>query len=400
MGDAIELVSTTSESHESPRDCERATTNTKVRAGAHAGYRPDVDGLRALAVLSVIVFHFDGGPNYLPGGFVGVDIFFVISGYVVAGSLLRPSSSSTPGHYLLAFYARRLKRLSPALIFVIVFTSLLTAILVDPAWGATTSYYESGMLGLVGIANNFFASLHAPELTSSDSSHRRLGNAYFANTLPTGGDNAAMQQLKLRADELHFNPYLHLWSLGVEEQYYFIFPAILLLAHGCSVPRRNSGRMPVVVLTCIFVLGIAISAWLSQAKIQLAFFIMPTRLWELLAGAILYALLQRIPDSQSTDGADTSSERISLVGEKRCPQEAPRKRLVHALVRPGHHAPHAPDGAAAVRWRGVSAQQGGHHLQPWPVSRALRCERVQCLDRVHALVRYRHAEPRAQHPAS
>ena len=110
---------------------------------AGLNHRNDIDGLRALAVIAVILFHLDDGPQWLPGGFIGVDVFFVISGYVVTGSLLR-SRPPTTTEYFLAFYARQLKRLSPALVLVTCITGLLIALLIDPAAPATASYYESG----------------------------------------------------------------------------------------------------------------------------------------------------------------------------------------------------------------------------------------------------------------
>ena len=121
------------------------------------GYRADVDGLRAIAVLSVLIFHVD--PKWLPGGFVGVDIFFVISGYVVTASLLRETHSSGCD-FLLAFYSRRVKRLAPALTVVVAATSVLIAMVIPP-WNEeqVNEYYLSGMFSLVGWANMHYATL-------------------------------------------------------------------------------------------------------------------------------------------------------------------------------------------------------------------------------------------------
>ena len=121
------------------------------------GYRADIDGLRAVAVIAVLIFHLD--PSWLPGGFVGVDIFFVISGYVVTASLLRERHSSSC-NFLLAFYTRRVKRLAPALIVVVTLTSILFAMMVPP-WQSEqlSEYYLSGMLSLVGMANMHYATL-------------------------------------------------------------------------------------------------------------------------------------------------------------------------------------------------------------------------------------------------
>ena len=93
---------------------------------APVAYRPEIDGLRALAVIAVIIYHFD--QNLLPGGYLGVDIFFVISGYVITGVLAKDRHESLP-HFLANFYARRIKRLLPALILVIALGSMLLPLL-------------------------------------------------------------------------------------------------------------------------------------------------------------------------------------------------------------------------------------------------------------------------------
>lgn len=109
-----------------------------------------------MAVMAVILFHFDS--SWLPGGFIGVDIFFVISGYVVSGSLLR-EQHATPGAFLVAFYARRVKRLMPALFATTLATSLMISAFI-PTWvAALDSYWQSGSWALIGWANVHFANL-------------------------------------------------------------------------------------------------------------------------------------------------------------------------------------------------------------------------------------------------
>ena len=284
-------------------------------------YRSDIDGLRALAVLAVIIFHYPSGPSYLPGGFMGVDVFFVISGYVVAGSLLRRSATTT-SEYFLAFYARRLKRLSPDLVLVACATGLAVALFVDPDEPATDSYYESGMYAVVGLANNYLMLLNAPvsngtadARAASDTSTsvptgnnyfgRRLQNAYFgvAAAIPdeTGSGERSFEA-PLRSHQLHSNPFTHTWSLGVEEQFYFTFPALMLLAFcqrvSKTAPHPAPPRArPTLLLGVVFVLGTALSAVCSRHALQLAFFLMPTRLWELLSGAMLFDLqLHYLPE--------------------------------------------------------------------------------------------------------
>ena len=101
---------------------------TGVRA--HGTYRPDIDGLRAVSVLAVVIYHLE--PRWLPGGFCGVDVFFVISGYVVSHSLLNHGMESPMSRILLNFYARRVRRLLPALLTMIIAVSVAMSIVVEP----------------------------------------------------------------------------------------------------------------------------------------------------------------------------------------------------------------------------------------------------------------------------
>ena len=286
-------------------------------------YRPDIDGLRAVAVIAVILFHVD--ESWLPGGFVGVDIFFVISGYVVAGSLLGRAACTSASEYLVAFYARRLKRLSPALVAVTCITALLLSLLVDPSTEALTSYFDSGMLALVGWANNYFATL------GEGAHRRRLANNYFGPPPDSVGDRPPEQ---IGESELSLNPFLHYWSLGVEEQFYVVFPLLVLAAFSKRVvkppanlsvaampdksptptfmmadqqppPSKERGRGR-GLLWGFMLLGIGIAGWMTQVHPQLAFYLLPPRLWELLAGAVLFDLRARgagwqwVPDECGT----------------------------------------------------------------------------------------------------
>ena len=113
---------------------------------ARSYWRGDIDGLRAVAVLAVLIYHVDSA--WCPGGFMGVDVFFVISGFVVAGSLLRD-----PGGGLLAFYARRYKRLSPALVTATCVSALVLALVSLPNDELLPGFYLTGAFGLVGGAN-------------------------------------------------------------------------------------------------------------------------------------------------------------------------------------------------------------------------------------------------------
>ncbi|WP_416190978.1 acyltransferase family protein [Neisseria sp. CCUG12390] len=150
-------------------------------------YRADIDGLRAIAVLAVIIFHLN--PNWLPGGFLGVDIFFVLSGYLITSIIYQQMKKGSFSFY--DFYKRRIKRILPAFIFVLAVATPVAVYLFLP--NDTLQYLKSAIASLFSAANLFFA---------------RKGG-YF--------DSASTEK-----------PLLHMWSLSVEEQFYFVFPVILL----------------------------------------------------------------------------------------------------------------------------------------------------------------------------
>ncbi|MBV5290890.1 MAG: acyltransferase [Curvibacter lanceolatus] len=155
----------------------------------NASYRPDIDGLRAVAVLAVLVFHLRA--SALPGGFLGVDVFFVISGYVVTGSLLGQRGL---GFWRLIgeFYAKRFARILPALCAVLLASALGATLLVPQSWLSELSD-KTGLYAYLGLSNWVMQS---------------NADTYFAP----------------RAE---FNPYTHTWSLGVEEQFYLLAPLLI-----------------------------------------------------------------------------------------------------------------------------------------------------------------------------
>ncbi len=221
------------------------------------GYRADIDGLRAVAVLSVILYHLNH--VWLPGGFVGVDIFFVVSGYVVSLSLAQLDGSRGLLAFLVTFYSRRLKRLLPAVAVCISTTVILVALLLVPFPQFTvTSFYRTAIASMVGLSNVYLI---------------RAGTQYFnIGSAP--------------------NPFLHTWSLGVEEQFYVTFPALLFLA-GCKATARAADcrRLGLVLLLCL--LSLLLSWHWCLASPNVAYFAMPSRLWELGCGAAL-AYAQRL----------------------------------------------------------------------------------------------------------
>ena len=216
-------------------------------------YIQHIDGLRALAVLAVIAYHLNA--SWLPGGFTGVDVFFVISGFVVTASLA-PHAHESWGRYIVGFYHRRLTRIVPALLVTLTLTSVAYLLLISRSWlsGQTQSVASYAFIG----GSNWAMA------TQSD--------AYFAP----------------RAE---FNPFTHTWSLGVEEQFYLIAPWLVFLA-------LRPGRRATVGLACGAVLTLASlvmsGLWTSQQPL-LAFYSVLSRFWELAAGALWYVWLWQRP---------------------------------------------------------------------------------------------------------
>ena len=249
----------------------------------HTAYRADVDGLRAVAVIAVIVYHMNHA--WLPGGFVGVDIFFVISGFVVTGSLLAKPYGSVLALFG-AFYSRRVRRLTPALMIMVLVAVLSTSFVLTPTEATDLGYYyQTAQLALLGMANMLFV---------------WMGVAY--------------SDLDLNVMRTEFNPFTHTWSLGVEEQFYFVFPFLLTLAYrqrmlekkksspeqeqpGCMRRLPDISARPMTFLSACFAASIYFSLVLSRdpSANPRAFYLMPSRLWQLLAGGMLFLWQERLP---------------------------------------------------------------------------------------------------------
>lgn len=242
------------------------------RTGAST-YLPYIDGLRAIAVIAVIVYHLRH--SWLPGGFAGVDVFFVISGFVVSASVSQWNRGGI-GSFLAYFYARRLQRIAPALLVCLLATSLVTTLFVPPAW-LSSAIDTSGLYAFFGLSNYYFA-------THSES--------YFSPTA-------------------EFNPYTHTWSLGVEEQFYLLFPLLFF-----AWTRGGRWRqLSIVVFAFALTLSLGDAARRMQSDPSAAFYLITTRFWELAAGVLLFQGLQalretpmaaRRPSRIRTAGATTS----------------------------------------------------------------------------------------------
>lgn len=210
-------------------------------------YQPEIDGLRAIAILVVIIHHYF--PALLPNGFVGVDIFFVISGYVITLHLRRTSATSW-SEYLLGFYARRVKRLLPALLLCIAITTIVfVAVTTRPQ----PEIFKTGALSLLGASNLYLL---------------RIATDYFS----------------LQAQ---LNPFTQTWSLGVEEQFYALFPLILAMCGYARIKSTGGDSRAIRVLFLISSLSLAGFIILSYTHPKAAFYLMPTRFWELGLGALV-----------------------------------------------------------------------------------------------------------------
>jgi peptidoglycan/LPS O-acetylase OafA/YrhL len=203
-------------------------------------HRQDIDGLRAVAVVPVVLFH--AGVSQIPGGFVGVDIFFVISGYLITSLILGEMSE---GRFsLLGFYERRIRRIFPALFTVLAFSSVMALLLFLPR---ELKSFDRSL-----IAATFFVS----------NIHFYDAYAYFAAPV----DRA---------------PLLHTWSLSIEEQFYIVFPLLLIVS--MSWGRRISTAL----IAILFTLSLVASIVVTQIDQEAAFYLAPTRVWELMLGALL-----------------------------------------------------------------------------------------------------------------
>ena len=250
-----------------PLPCFPFTSLTRFELTLRSNYRPDIDGLRALAVTLVVIFHFDLGP--LSGGYIGVDVFFVISGFLIT-SLVQ--AEIVAGKFSFTrFWVRRARRILPASIFMMLVVALVFAVIYP------TYLYQA--IGESLIAQTFFAA-----------------NVHFWSDADYFSSAAELK------------PLLHMWSLAVEEQFYLIFPAILLAFHKL-MPSRGLSIVGIVGTLCI--ISLALSITLTHLDRAAAFYLLPTRAWELGIGALL--ALTRLPVGSAKTGFALSATGLSFI---------------------------------------------------------------------------------------
>lgn len=237
-----------------------------THASPHTTYRPDIDGLRAVAALGVVIFHI--WPSVLRGGYVGVDVFFVISGYLISSIILKGVSQGT--FSLADFYIRRARRIFPALIVVLLF---------------------SFAVGWYVLLPHEFDHLNR---------HIAAGAGFVSNLLlwSEGGyfDFVAIKK-----------PLLHLWSLGIEEQFYLLWPLLLVAAHRFRLPLKWT----IIVIALI---SFALNVVLVEQHPSASFYLPFARFWELLGGGAIAFIEQRRGAIISAAWSEARARAISIVG--------------------------------------------------------------------------------------
>src|SRR5210317_30681 len=210
-------------------------------------YRPEIDGLRAIAVSAVILYHAQItilGQRPFKGGFIGVDIFFVISGYLITSIILK-ELVTTGSFSFKHFYERRIRRILPALLFVMLVSLPFAWMYLLPS---SFIDFSKSILYSLGFSSNFY--------------FHYSGQQY-------GAESGLLK------------PFLHTWSLSVEEQFYILFPIVLLITF------KYFKKYLIHILILGFVISLGLADWVSRNHPSASFYFLHTRMWELLAGSIL-----------------------------------------------------------------------------------------------------------------
>jgi peptidoglycan/LPS O-acetylase OafA/YrhL len=221
------------------------------RMNPKTNYRPDIDGLRAIAILLVLIFH--AGFPFFSGGYIGVDVFFVLSGFLITS--LIDTEMKEKRFSFKNFYLRRIRRIIPVLVFIMLIITIPACFFL---FANNLEAYSRTLIYTMLCANNFHL-------------HSNAGD-YFA-------------------ENSDLIPFLHTWSLSVEEQFYFFLPAFLLLLHRKFNLQK---RLLIIVLLCI--LGLIFSIYQTYYNPKMAYFLLPARLFELTIGSCLAMYWNQLPD--------------------------------------------------------------------------------------------------------
>ena len=224
-------------------------SNTLIKS--KFSYRPDIDGLRALAVILVILYH--ANIPFIGGGYIGVDVFFVISGFLITSSINKEMLNKS--FSFKQFYLRRIRRIIPVLVFIML---------------------------IVTIPSYLFLLANHLEIYSRTLVHTLLSTYNFYFWINNSG---------YFVENSEFAPLLHTWSLSVEEQFYVIWPPLLLLLH-----YKLNFKKRLIFISAIIILGIVLSVYLTRVDPNFAYFLLPARMFELSMGAGLAMFWEKLPD--------------------------------------------------------------------------------------------------------
>ncbi len=215
-------------------------------------YRPEIDGLRAFSIIAVIIYHFN--KNILPGGYLGVDVFFVISGFVITSSLYRRKNKNF-SEFLIGFFERRIKRLMPLLcIYVLLIATFICFFNPQPIVSIRT-----GITSLFGISNLYLL---------------KQSTDYFASSTD-------------------LNPFTQTWSLAVEEQFYIFFPFFVWIT-GFNKNKKNSENFLLILLIFLSTISFIFFINIYQTNKSAAYFLMPTRFWEIASGCLSFLMIFKL----------------------------------------------------------------------------------------------------------
>ena len=251
--------------------------NKKISKGL---YVKEIDGLRALAVIAVIINHI----NYsvLPSGYLGVDIFFVISGFVITLSLSKKNKSSNFWHFISGFYSKRIKRLIPNLTIYVILISILTCLIVPQ----NEIILRTGISSLFGISNLYLL---------------RQSTDYFAQTTV-------------------LNPFTHTWSLSVEEQFYLFFPIILWFT-GFTKNTKNGVKNLLLIIFLLTTISLAFYIYFYNQDLSFAYYLMPTRFWEISLGCLAFLGYRRFKGSNIFKNISSEIILMSIIGVLAIPEK-------------------------------------------------------------------------------
>jgi peptidoglycan/LPS O-acetylase OafA/YrhL len=227
------------------------------------GYFAGIDGLRAIAVISVLIYHLDF--STLAGGFTGVDMFFVISGFVVSYSLSQHNNEPF-GRFILKFYSRRVLRILPALFFCLAVTSILANYFIPNSWLSQT-ITDTGLTAIIGLSN-------------------------FTLAFSDGGYFSPLSE---------FNPFTHTWSLGVEEQFYFLFPVMFFVWMRSKASSNYAGFLLRHSIAVAATLSFLFCVYASYYSKNVAYYLIFSRFWQLALGAILFQIIFKIDFEEKFD---------------------------------------------------------------------------------------------------